>query len=615
LTEPQRQALERWVAGGGHLVVIGGADWQARTAGLAEMLPVEGISAVDGVQLNPLYDWLAADAPDAAASGTVALGTPRSGAVDLVASGDRSLFATATRGAGHVTWIGADLSAEPFRAWQDAGLLWSRLLPDDRIEQQFNPSGPLEDELSAIMIQALSNLPALEVPAAELLLALLAAYILLIGPISYFALNRLDRRELAWVTAPLLVIVFSAGTYGLGLTMKGSDIILNEVSLVRSTPDGSAATVSTYAGVFSPARASYDVTVGGEALLSRLRNIYVEGDANAPRYTTEQGSPSRLEDLAVNVFGMEVVRSETLIGYQPALHIDWSYSTQGIHGEVRNGSDATIEDVAVLAPGGGKMIGTLEAGARKTFDLRITNVSQAATSDQIYGFVTGNGTTAEQRRIAMRRQVIDSLVGYGGFGWRAGGMGGGVGRGPFLLGWRVDASPMPIALDGHSVQRYTQSVEILAGTPRLGPGTVSIQPAQMTTEVVSTAGQVDELEPGWLTLGSGEVEFRVSLPLEASRISPTEVQVVAGADPSVIFYNQVGVSSPLPRGYRLSVYDLRAEEWLDLGDLSQRSRFPVPAGVTLLDSGGGMLVRVTGTGDENNGSPAVFVGAAVEGVM
>ena len=66
--------------------------------------------------------------------------------------------------------------------------------------------GPADEEIAASMIQALSNLPSLEVPPAELLLAVLVGYILLIGPISYLVLRRLDRRELAWVTAPLLVL-------------------------------------------------------------------------------------------------------------------------------------------------------------------------------------------------------------------------------------------------------------------------------------------------------------------------------------------------------------------------------------------------------------------------
>jgi hypothetical protein len=617
LTEAQRMSLERWVAGGGHLVVIGGADWQARTANLADMLPVESITASDGVALAPLYQWLAARPPAGAGTQTVALGTPRSGAVDLVSSGDQSLFASMSRGAGRVTWIGADMATEPFRGWPDASALWSRLLPDNRVSQQMGEPGPIEDELSGFMIQALSNLPSLDVPGAELLLALLAAYILLIGPVSYFALRRLDRRELAWVTAPLLVVIFSTGTYGLGLSMKGSDIIVNEVSLVRATPDATTATVSTYAGVFSPSRASYDLSVPGEALMSGIVNNFVDFDpGNRRRYVTEQGTPSHLLDLNVSVFGLEAVRSETIISYQPDLDVEWSYTEGGIEGEVTNHGDGTVEDVAVLAPGGGKLVGTLEPGASETFELRITNVSERATSDQVYGFTNGGRTTAALRRIAVRRQVIDSLVGYGGFGGPVGSMSGGVGRGPYVIGWRVDESSMPIQLDGHAVQRYAQTVEVLAGTPRLGPGTVRIQPAQLTTELESTAGTVQELEPGWLTLGEGEVVFRLSLPLEASRIAPSKVELVVGSDPSVIYFNQAGFSSPLPEGYQVSAYDRASGDWIDVGDVSTGSHFVMGNPANLLDAGGGILIRVTGSDiDEEFGNSPVFVGALVEGVL
>ena len=102
------------------------------------------------------------------------------------------------------------------------------------------------------MTQALANLPALEVPPAELLLAVIVGYILLIGPVSYLVLRRLDRRELAWITAPLLVVVFSACSYGIGTSLKGSQIIVNQISVVRSVSDGSAANVTTWAGIFSP---------------------------------------------------------------------------------------------------------------------------------------------------------------------------------------------------------------------------------------------------------------------------------------------------------------------------------------------------------------------------
>ncbi|HET6744766.1 MAG TPA: hypothetical protein VFH90_02840, partial [Candidatus Limnocylindria bacterium] len=488
----------------------------------------------------------------------------------------------------------------------------------DRLARVVTGGEPQDDQLAAGMLQALINLPSLEVPPAELLLVVLVGYILLIGPISYLVLRRLDRREWAWVTAPLLVAVFSVGTYGLGSSMKGSDIIVNEIAVVRTTVDGTAASVSSFAGVFSPTRASYDLTVRGDALFSGLRSQFVDGEATTPLlYATEQGDPSHLRGLAVSVFGLEAVRAETVIEYTPDLVVDWSFAPDSIEGRVTNQGEAVVEDVAVVSPSGGIMVGTLEPGASESFSMTIRNLGGSAASEQIYGFSSGGFGSAAERRIQARRQVIDALVGYNNGGWpgRVGGMSG-IDRGPFVIGWQVDASPMPIEIDGHTAQRYAQAVEVLSGNPRFGPGPVRVEPAQMAMAMVSNAGTVSEPEPGWVNIGEGEAVFQISLPLEATGIVPSEIELIAGGDPGIIFYNQGNMNSTLPNGYRLSVFDRVAGEWIDVGDLSLRSHFTVDQPSRILDHGDRILVRVTGSGvPDDFGAVSVFVGAGVEGVI
>jgi hypothetical protein len=620
LTEAQRRSIERWIAAGGQLVVLGGPDWQSRVAAFTDLLPVEAIAAVDDTPVAPLFDWIGADVPGGGATATASFGTLRTSAVQLVGGdGGGALFAAISRGAGRVSWLGIDLATPPFLASAGAPLLWSRLLPDDRLIQQFTGQQPVDDQVAGAMLQALSNLPSLEVPPAELLLAVLVGYILLIGPVSYLVLRRLDRRELAWITAPLLVAVFSAGTYGLGSSMKGSDIIVNEIDIIRSTTGGTAASVSSFAGVFSPTRASYDLTVRGDALFSGLRNIFVDGESTSPfPYATEQGDPSHLRGLAVSVFGLEAVRAETVIAYTPRLVVDWSFVPGGVEGRVTNEGDVPMEDVAVVSQSGGLMVGTLGPDESKDFALSLDNLGGAMASEQVYGFSSGSVTSAAGRRIQARRQVIDALVGYGGGGWREGPRSGsgGIDAGPFVLGWQVDASPMPVEIDGHSVQRYTQAVEVLSGNPQFGPGPVAVEPSQMVTALVSSAGTVGEPEPGWVTIGDGEAVFQVSLPLEATGIVPTEIELIAGSEPSIIFFNQGNMQATLPRGYRISAYDRLAGEWFDVGDLSLRSHFIVERPARVLDHGNRILVRVTGSGIRKEfRQSTVFVGAGVEGVI
>ena len=619
LTEAQRRSIERWIAAGGQLVVLGGPDWQSRVAAFTDLLPVEAIGAVDGTPVSPLYEWIGADVPDDAATATASFGTLRPGAVELVGGEGGALFAAISRGAGRVSWLGIDLATPPFRASPGASLLWSRLLPDDRLIQQFVGPQPIDDQVAGAMLQALSNLPSLEVPPAELLLAVLVGYILLIGPVSYLVLRRLDRRELAWITAPLLVAVVSVGTYGLGSSIKGSDIIVNEIDIVRSTAGGTAASVSSFAGVFSPTRASYDLTVRGDALFSGLRNIFVDGESTTPfDYATEQGDPSHLRGLAVSVFGLEAVRAETVIAYTPNLVVEWSFVPSGVEGRVTNEGEVPMEDVAVVSQSGGIMVGTLDPSESRAFALSLNDFGGAMASQQVYGFSSGNITTAAGRRIQARRQVIDALVGFseGGFPGRLGNASGGIDAGPFVLGWQVDASPMPVEIDGHRVQRYAQSVEVLSGNPQFGPGTVRVEPSQMVTAMISSAGTVGEPEPGWVTIGEGEAVFQVSLPLEATGIVPSEVELIAGSDPGIIFFNRGNMQATLPRGYRLAAYDRVAGEWFDVGDLSLRSHFTVEQPARVLDRGNRILVRVTGSDiPKDFGQSTVFVSASVEGVI
>jgi len=620
LSEAQRRSLERWVAAGGQLIVLGGPDWQARTAGFEALLPVQGLASLDGGDAIAFATWAGADAPDGSRDLTTAIGDLRPGAMSFVdGDGGRTLFAAITRGAGRVGFVGIDLATAPFRAWVGAPLVWARLIPDDRIAQQFGGIGPIDEEITNIMTQALANIPSLEVPPAELLLAVIVGYILLIGPLSYLVLRRLDRRELAWVVAPVLVVVFSAASYGIGSSMKGSQVIVNQIAVVRSSIDGSAASVSTFAGVFSPTRTSYDLTVRGDALLSALRVTSFEPSLGGavPTYTTEQGDPAHLRGLAVSVFGLQAVRAEAVIAYTPSLRVTWAIGENAIEGRATNDGSEPMEDVAVISQSGGVMVGTLAPGEGKSFSLLLRNLNGSSASQQVFGSAGFDTTSPRQREILVRSQVIDTLVGYGGgFPGRLGDLAGGIDRGPFVIGWQSDSTPLEVELDGQQVQRYAQSVEVLSGRPTLGPGPVTLAPSQLGTEIVETVGEASQNEPGFVTLANGEVTFRVSLPLEASGLAPSKVTIIAANDPSTIFFDQPNFAALLPKGYRIAVFDVVAAEWVDLGDLSERNRFDVAQPGRVIDSAGRILVKISGTGvPAAMGQVSVFAGASLAGVI
>ena len=609
LTDAQRRTIERWIGGGGQLVVIGGPDWQARSAAFTALLPVTGLAAVDDVDTTPLRE-LAGEMPDGVTTLTVATGALAPGSRSLVAmpgTDGRPLMAVAPRGAGRVIWIGADLAANAFGGWEAGGGIWSRLVASDgsRFASQRSPS----DEASS-MTQALANLPALEVPPAELLLAVIVGYILLIGPVSYLVLRRLDRRELAWVTAPLLVVVFSACSYGIGTSLKGSQIIVNQISVVRSVSEGSAANVTTWAGIFSPARATYDLSVAGEALLAEVAAGSENGTVAIP---TVQGDPAHLNDLSVNVFGMRAIRADTVIARTPSLSAVWRMAEGRLRGTVTNTGDAALADVAVLTGSSGEMVGTLAAGESRDFEMAVSDFTGASPADQVYGFERGDVASGEARVRSVRRDVLLGLVGYGNGGtvtpFSAGGD-----RGPFVVGWS-DGGPTDVLVDGQTVQRYHQSVEVVSGRPEIDLSAIVVQPIDMTTRVTATDGRVERPDDRSVTIIDGSATFQVAIPLELRGMTADRMTVLLANDAQSVLIDQ-NIGGLLPPGYRVELLDVTDGTWTQLGDPSLSSRFVVRDPGAALSPAGAITIRVsTEAPSPDVGFFSIYASASVEGSL
>ncbi len=623
LSEAQRRALERWIAAGGTLLVLGGPDWQARTSAFSEFLPVTGLASRDAAPLAALAGLTGGQAIPGGGTATIAEGRLREGAIALarLPDGGAPLLAAISHGAGRVMFVAADLAADPLRAWDGAPQLLSRLIPDNRVAIQFVGIGPSSEDIASQVANALTNIPALEVPPVELLLVVIVGYILLIGPVSYVVLRRRDRRDLAWITAPLLVVVFSAGTYGIGWSLKGSQVIINELAVVRTATDGAAASVQSYAGVFSPTRSSYDLTIHADALVSAVQNQgfgFQASDTSSGPYIIEQGDPAHLRGLAVSVFGLQAVHADSIIAYQPDLAVDWHIDGNTVAGTIRNRSDHPVEDVAVVRQGGGVMVGTLLPGAERDFQLT-SNQLNGPASEQVYGTSGVDQSSPEQRIAAMRRQVLDSLVGSGGGKFPVAGPltgGAAIDSGPMVVGWRRDVTPVAIDIDGLSPQHYRQSVEVITGRPSLGTGQVSLSSRSLSVDVVSVSGDANVQQPGTVAMTSGEALFRVSLPLEASSLQATALTLLASPDPSTIF---AGAGQPstgaFPPGFRMAVLRPASGTWEDLGALGASGQFSVKDPASAIAAGGQIMVRVTATGQPNGGGAQVWVGATVEGVV
>ena len=291
------------MAGGGRLVIIGGtAGADALTGFPDDLLPYRptGTLDIDPSVLRSVLGTI----PAGATSLTAYAGELIAGRA-LATSGGRVVAADRRFGAGSVTLLGFD----PTTSWIAAGdtvdaPLWRRLLPA-------RTGGIVSLSDDSTIVSAVSNLPSLALPPIGGLLVLLFGYILLVGPVNYLVLRRLDRREWAWITVPALIAVFTVGSFGIGALLRGSDVIVHEVAIVRGA--------AGHGPGHGPVVPRHLQPVPGHVPGPRPRR-------RAPRRPHErrhlrhrhrpraldvlQGDPSRIRDLAVGFGSLRTVRAE-----------------------------------------------------------------------------------------------------------------------------------------------------------------------------------------------------------------------------------------------------------------------------------------------------------------
>jgi hypothetical protein len=399
LKREQVDAMRHWLAAGGRLVIVGGsAGIGTLSAFPDDMLPYRPTATldVDPANLVSVLGQLPGGASELPAmSGALAHGRA------LATSGDRAVAAELPYGSGRVTLLGFDPTTRWIAESKSIDGMWRTLLPP----RTADGSRLLDDSQ---LLQSVYQLPALALPPTSGLLVLIGAYIVIIGPINYLILKRLDRRELAWITMPLLVLGFTAAAFGYGFILRGTDVVVNEVAIVRGAPDATEATAQVYFGVFSPTRATYQVSVPQGALLAAPINGDQFGQGGGT-LDIVQGTgaerPSMVRNLSVGTSSLRIVRAELPVA-APRMRATLTLGGNTLQGTFENASDEKLENVAVVLGNAVATLGDVEPHQTVNVSLPVRdNPFGAALADQIVG-----SSFDQTSEAGVRRQVRYGMI-------------------------------------------------------------------------------------------------------------------------------------------------------------------------------------------------------------
>ena len=363
LTEAQSAALRSWVASGGLLIVCGGPD--ATRFG------------------SPFFEGLLPAVVSTAGISEMLTLTPKplSGAHVVLARGE-PLVVAGPYGAGTVMVTAfepkipssqPDVTALPMvwktllahRSSMPALRLAASREETPNLNYYSSRGGP---RLSETVIRG----PSLDAPGTSVIAIFLLIYLIVLVPANYLMLKRLDRKEWAWATIPVLVLLFAAGTFGVGYAAKGGSVFVNRAALIETSAGHSEAGVYSEIGLFSPHRSSHDIDLPGNNLVAAIPNANLDygrgGDVQGAGGAQFVETPSgvSLVSTPVNMWAMRAFDVQSTVDLGGAVDGKLSVSGSALTGTLTNHTVYALTDCAVLYQGQWRGIGSFASGATRT---------------------------------------------------------------------------------------------------------------------------------------------------------------------------------------------------------------------------------------------------------
>lgn len=584
LTAAQRQALADWVSGGGRLVVTGGPAWRQTTAGLPDLLPLipQGERSLPSLAALSAYSTLGQDLPDGEA--VVTVGGLAPGAQVLLEQDNVPLVLSRQHGAGRVYFLAFDPSLSPLRDWPGLPDFFTALIEE---HAALPPAWSAGFENWDNARSALSTLPDLSLPSPLLVIGFLLLYVIAIGPLNYLVLRIVKRRELAWVTIPAMVLAFTVLAIALGLSTRGARPVLARLAVVEVWPGVERARVSGLLGVFSPARATYDLAFAEGDLVRQLPSTFSE-DPGDWTFVQLPGEGSRLTGLRLDV---SELRSVVIDGWTPAplfdhdltLHLDERGAR--LEGGIENRSDLALTEAVIVGPGALQRLGEIAPHSRVDVQFDVQQGTQAseagspAFSNSVYGswsmyndtFISDLLDTFDfyqSSDIYRRFMFLGSIADYDRYPTLR------PPEGYYLFGWS-DETPLQAEVVGENARTSDTTLYIIALHPELSAAgeRLTLLPGLFTWSLIDAGPSMYDPGPYNTTLsGSFSVRFRLAQPLEYAAVESLVLHLGGEAN-----YGQ----APL----ELSLWDFTEAAWsplppFDWGDveISEPERFVGPQG-------------------------------------
>jgi len=388
LNKKQISALKTWINKGGTLLVGTGPSYQKTLKGLIDIKNIK----VDGLDSIETFSDLKGPSGDVFEGEAPLLITKLSMNKDdeLFREGDETLIYKVKIASGNLLITTFDLGLDPFIQWNEKSDFFSNILEKYMSFQTENDMKYMGASGYYRSQNIVEYLPQDKMPSMKIILGIIVLFILIVGPINYIILKGIDKRELAWITIPSIVLLFSFAIYMWGIGTRFDNPLANNVSIMEFTAEKNIKIDRTI-GIMGFTKGNIDASFDGESVYAITENnngvnVFNFNDGDVVREYVFDKDKS-IVFMNRGLWDVQTVKIDEDITIADLLSQDLYLKNNKISGQIKNLSDMNLEDIVVVFGDSFKKLGNLDSGQYHNLDFQLKTTASNYQRTGIYNMV------------------------------------------------------------------------------------------------------------------------------------------------------------------------------------------------------------------------------------
>ncbi|UXJ69684.1 hypothetical protein [Lysinibacillus fusiformis] len=351
LAQKQQEALLKWVQDGGTLF-LGASDQIDATAGVfKDYLPMslsQEMTSISAETLTKLSGGGIFTQPI-----SIHTATNHKESLPVLTENNVVLASKKKIGSGEIIQTAFSLGDQPLASMDGYAALLAKIIDIQSISQQGMMSqgqSPL-DQISYELRNINELFPSFEVSVSYMLIVIIL-YIIIIGPVLYFVLKKIDKREHAWWIIPVFSIVLSIGLFIVGAKDRVVQPQVQQSAFYKVNEDSS---LNGYyvESILTNRSGDFIVNTDKNTTAVAMRNYNnftgTVGDLHESSYIKENANGSTLTLRDLNYWSVQSFGGKTSAQNIGKMDVDITLKNEKLTGTIKNNFPFELKDVTLIS--------------------------------------------------------------------------------------------------------------------------------------------------------------------------------------------------------------------------------------------------------------------------